>query len=109
VKKWILLSPAAVIVVASAMAYLQLIPGGLFHSPWDKAAHMALYGWLAAAMAVALAPRWRAFALWAPLALGVADELSQSLSAHRSADVMDFAADTAGVILGYAFFRSTSR
>lgn len=108
-KKWILLSPIAVIVAASAMAYLQMIPGGFFHPPWDKAAHMAIYGWLAAALAIVLAPRWRAFALWAPLALGLADELTQSLSRNRSADALDFAADTVGVILGYAFFRSTSR
>ncbi len=108
-KKWILLAPIAVIVSASAMAYLQLIPGGLFHSPWDKAAHMAIYGWLAAALAIVLAPRFRAMALWTPLALGLADELAQSLSKHRSADINDFAADTAGIILGYAFSRSTSR
>ena len=108
-KKWILLAPVAVIVTASTMAYLQMIPSGLFYSPCDKLAHMALFGWLAAAMAVVLAPRWRAFALWTPLALGLADELTQSLSRSRSADVLDFAADTAGVILAYAFFRSTSR
>ena len=108
-KNWILLAPVAVIVIASAMAYLQLIPGGLFHSPWDKAAHMAIYGWLAAALAIVLAPRFRVFAFWAPLALGLADELSQTLSKSRSADIWDFAADSAGIILGYAFFRSTSR
>ncbi len=108
-KKWILLAPIAVIVTVSTLAYLQMIPGGVFHSPWDKAAHMAIYGWLAAALAIVLAPRWRAFALWTPLALGLIDELTQSLSRHRSADAYDFAADTAGIILGYAFFRSTSR
>lgn len=108
-KKWILLSPIAVIFVASTMAYLQMIPGGLFHSPWDKAAHMAIFGWLAAALAIVLPLRFRDFSLWAPLALGLADELLQSLSAHRSSDLMDLAADTAGVILGYALFRSTSR
>jgi VanZ family protein len=109
VKKWILLAPVAVIVTASTMAYLRMIPGGLFYSPWDKLAHMALFGWLAAAMAVVLAPRWRAFALWMPLALGIADEFAQSFSTHRSADAMDFAADATGIIVAYAFFRSTSR
>lgn len=108
-KKWILLSPVAVIVTASTMAYCQLIPGGFFHTPWDKAAHLAIYGWLAAALAVVLEPRFRAFALWTPLALGLADELLQSLSKHRSADAMDFTADAVGVLIGYALFRSTSR
>lgn len=105
----VFLCPAAVMVFASAMAYTGRIPAGWFDSPWDKVVHLLLYGWLAAATALVLPERLRPLGLWAPLALGLADELLQKLSTKRSPDVMDFAADAAGVILGYVVVRSTSR
>lgn len=90
---------AALMLVASALAYLNLIPGGWFRSPWDKAIHFLLYGGLALSLHAWIQPRWRMLAWAIPLVLGAVDEGTQSLSRFRSPDVRDFAADAAGIVL----------
>lgn len=100
-----LLAAVAVLAMASVLAYLNRIPAGWFRGPWDKAGHMVLYGWLAAAIACALPRRWRRFALWGPLLLGVVDELAQTLSPNRSADPWDFLADAVGIAVASALVR----
>jgi VanZ family protein len=49
-----------------------------------------------------LPQRWRHWALTGPILLGIVDEVTQSLSRNRSADVWDLAADTVGIALVYA-------
>jgi VanZ family protein len=105
-KKRLLLAPVAVITVATGLAYMNGIPNGWFQAPWDKIAHLTLYGWLAAAMAVVLPRDWRQGALWIPMLFGVADEWAQSFSRNRSSDVLDFLADATGIVLAYLLVRS---
>ncbi len=97
-----------VFVTASTLAYLHLIPRGLFLAPWDKVAHFAIYGALALALAWCV-PSRPALAWTFPLTLAALDELTQSLSRFRSPDWLDFAADAAGILLAIAFLRRATR
>ena len=90
---------AALMIAVSTLAYHNLIPGGWFRSPWDKVMHFLLYAGLALSLGFGLPPRWRALAWAIPLALGVCDECAQSFSRYRSADLGDFAADAAGILV----------
>ena len=69
----------------------------LFPPPFDKVAHFAYYGIMAALLAHAVGIRW----LWVPLVLmlliGAADEWNQATIAGRDASAWDWAADVAGV------------
>lgn len=80
--------------------------------PLDKAAHFVLYsvlglltarGWLQSGRR----PSW-VLAVLAALSIGVADELHQRSVANRSPEVMDFVADTIGVIVGFAWIARRS-
>ncbi|HEY0304860.1 MAG TPA: VanZ family protein [Longimicrobiales bacterium] len=70
--------------------------------PLDKAAHFLLYG----ALGVLTTLGWRRARYWPRLALpiacaiavGAADELHQRAVANRSSDVVDWFADTAGIL-----------
>ena len=71
--------------------------------PLDKAAHFLLYGLLGALATrgwqKARQPRlWLALA--AAMAVGATDELHQRSVAHRTSDVVDWFADTAGILTG---------
>ncbi len=103
--RWTLLaSISALMLTATALAYLQLIPGGWFRTPWDKAAHGLLYGGLAFSLALALPRRRQALAWMIPMGLAVLDESTQALSPFRSAELLDFAADGAGVLVAMTIF-----
>lgn len=93
------IAPAGVFLTATTLAYLNLIPGTWFRSPWDKVMHFLIYGGLAFSAYPFVWKRWRSAAWWMPLTLAWADELAQSWSPVRSADTLDLAADTAGILL----------
>lgn len=98
--RWLFLSLAG-LVTASALAYLNLVPGGMFRSPLDKVAHFIAFGVVALCLPPWLPAGRASLALWIPLALAGADEVSQNLSRRRSPDILDFAADAAGIGLAY--------
>ncbi|HUF69301.1 MAG TPA: VanZ family protein [Longimicrobiales bacterium] len=74
--------------------------------PWDKVAHLGLYGVLGGLAVIG----WRRAGRWphmlVPLSLAVAvglvDELRQRGVPTRSADPFDFLADMVGVVLAFA-------
>ena len=72
--------------------------------PLDKAAHFLFYGLLGVLATVGWqqARRWPALALPIVLAIsvGAADELNQRRVPGRSSDVVDWMADTAGILTG---------
>lgn len=75
--------------------------------PLDKAAHFLLYGLLGllAARGWLRAGRWPA-AFWpllAALLIGAADELNQRSVEGRSSEMLDLAADAAGIGVGFAW------
>jgi VanZ family protein len=104
-KRLLLAAPVFVMTLATLLAYTGKIPYGLFRAPWDKVAHGALYGWLAACAFQALPSRHRRWAWAGPLLLGVVDECTQTLSRQRSADPWDFAADACGIAVAYWWMR----
>lgn len=74
---------------------------GLIPSPWDKLAHLMLFGGLAALAWVALGARGAGAHLGAiaiAVAVGLLDEAAQSLLPGRSVDVVDIVADIGGAV-----------
>jgi VanZ family protein len=77
--------------------------------PWDKFAHLALYGMLGALAVLG----WRRAGRWphilvplgAALAVGIVDELNQRSVAMRSADPLDFLADLIAIVLAFVILR----
>ena len=88
---------------ASGMAYLNLVPGQWFRTPFDKVAHFLAFGAVTFCLPPWLPARRVSLALWIPLVLAGADEMTQTLSRRRSPDVLDFAADAAGIGFAYLF------
>jgi len=74
--------------------------------PWDKIAHLGLYGGLGALAVMG----WRlagrrphiAVPLTLALAVGLADEIRQRRVPLRSADPLDFLADLVAIVLAFA-------
>lgn len=89
-------------------ADLRLLPTRVRGIPFsDKLGHFVLYGVLAFLLQLALHPRaWRIGRIHIPIALlivfalAVVDELQQSLSPYRSANLRDLGADWLGIISG---------
>jgi VanZ family protein len=102
--------PAAVRIgcalLAAALVLGLLVPGarpvavGLVPSPWDKLAHVALFGALGAFLAVAANARRPALVAAALAFVAVADEALQTVQPGRHADLVDLACDFAGVAAG---------
>jgi VanZ family protein len=79
---------------------------GLIPAPWDKLAHAASFGLLAAMVELAVRPRaWLFFAL--PLAASTVDEIHQVFLPGRYASLEDWLAGAAGVSLAWWFLRHT--
>ncbi len=71
---------------------------GAIPPPWDKLAHLALFGVIAALAWVAGAGRaW--LALLVAAALGAADEIAQGFNPGRSVDFGDWITDLAGALI----------
>lgn len=78
--------------------------------PLDKAAHFLLYGLLGLLVTMGWQRAGRRPALWLPLLLaigvGAVDELNQRHVSERSAEVLDWLADAAGVLAGCWLMRT---
>lgn len=86
-------------------ACLMPSPPQLVHVPhYDKIVHFLAYLVLGAWFAEIL-PRRLLWVFAGLVALGILIELLQSLTAYRSADVLDVAADVAGTVLGIGLAR----
>ena len=104
--RWLLWPQVGLIVVASQIAYLGLLPGWLRAVPgYDKGLHFLLFGlaafWLHAWLA---GRRWAwvgrlRVAVLLPFALAAADEFAQRLSPVRTFDWLDLASDLAGMVV----------
>lgn len=94
---WLSSSPDA----QGASSFLDLSP------PWDKLYHAGNFGVLAGLLYLATGRAWLAVLLAS--AYGVSDELHQAYVPGRSADVLDWLADTTGatfaVLLTFFFTR----
>jgi VanZ family protein len=88
------LAMAAAIVFELFTMSVRPAAAGLIVAPWDKVAHFAVYSTIAALLWVAAAGRMRVALLLAVVALGLLDELHQAGVPGRTADAMDFLADT---------------
>jgi VanZ family protein len=73
----------------------------------DKVGHFAMYAALGALAALGWARNMNSphFALVILLAMcvGATDEIHQRYVAGRTSDIADFAADTAGILIGFTF------
>ena len=105
---------AAVIVIALFTLGEKPFAGSLFPAPWDKLAHVSVYGtiailvWIGSggrAFEVGRAHRAGAVALFV-LAIGLLDELHQIGIPGRSADVSDLVADAIGICVAFYLLRS---
>jgi VanZ family protein len=75
---------------------------GLIPAPWDKLAHLGVFGAFAATAWVALggvAPLADRLAPALALAIGVVDEIAQGFAPGRHVDATDLLADAAGALL----------
>jgi VanZ family protein len=83
----------------------QPIAVGLFTTPWDKLAHIAVYAVLSCAIGFASGRRGfsaMAIGFAGALLVGLLDEASQMRLPGRSADIDDLLADVVGATLGAA-------
>lgn len=94
--------------MAAGVVWLALMPDpprplGFAHA--DKLEHGAAFAWLALwFLQLAPAGPWRVVAALSGLGLGI--ELAQSLTASRSFELADLAADGAGILAGAALVRT---
>jgi VanZ family protein len=92
---------AAVIVFNLFYLGAQPFAAGLVPPPWDKLAHLAVYGVLTALLWLGAGSRMTFTVIAAVIAIGGLDELHQAGIPGRSADSGDFAVDIlAGVATG---------
>ena len=82
---------------------------GLFTPPWDKLAHMTLFGGFAALLWVALGARWAGAVFVLCLAIGAADELVQMQLPGRSPGWDDLLFDAIGAGASLGMLRALRR
>jgi hypothetical protein len=94
VARCLCLAMAAAIIFELFTMSVRPAAAGLIVAPWDKLAHFAVYSAIAALLWVAAAGRMRIALLFVVVAVGLLDELHQAGVPGRTADAMDFLADT---------------
>ncbi len=94
VARCLCLAVAAAIVFELFTMSMRPAAAGLIVAPWDKLAHFAVYSAIAALLWVAAAGRMRVALVFIVIAVGLLDEVHQAGVPGRSADAMDFLADT---------------
>ena len=102
---------------AGVILFVTSIPGHYVPhelSPYDKAAHFAMYGFFAVLLTreiVQVTGRWRAaiMALAIAVTFGAADELHQRFIPGRSSELADWRADSVGAAGGALLFALYSR
>src|SRR5688572_21254667 len=100
---------AAAIVFELFTMSLRPAAAGLIAAPWDKLAHFAVYSALAALLWVAAGGRMRIALLFVVVALGLLDELHQADVPGRTADAMDFLADSCAAAATIGLLALTKR
>ena len=101
---WRKASLAAGVIMVFSLFYLGAKPFavGLFPEPWDKLAHFAAFGGIAAFLLIGTGGR-RPIAMGLLAAtLGALDEIHQIWLPGRTADPADFAADAVGIVAALA-------
>jgi VanZ family protein len=78
-------------------------------APWDKLAHFAVYAATAALLWIATGARMPLLVIAATIAIGALDELHQAGIPGRSADALDFLADTCAVAATVALLELKTR
>jgi len=109
-----ILAGITVVLTATALYILgaQPVAVGLFPSPWDKLAHLLVFGMVGAAAGVANGRRgWRLLlcCVTSAIMVGAMDELHQAFLPGRTASWSDLAADAAGGFLGAAGLEAAYR
>jgi hypothetical protein len=106
---WLLWPQAAVVVLVTAMAYLDILPQHLLRWPLaDKVLHAVLFGavvfwlnlWLYGKQLTA-GPLRAPVALILPLSIALTEEVVQAWSPLRTFDLLDLASDLIGMIVCY--------
>ena len=98
--------------LAGAYLYLgsQPVAVGAVPAPWDKLAHCALYGLLAALFLAGVPGAGPLVTVLAAAGLGAADEWHQTLLPGRVASVSDWAADVAAAaVISFSMTRRAAR
>ncbi len=72
---------------------------GLFNAPWDKLAHLVVYGGFASLLWVLASPHGTTWAVLGCAVLGVADEVAQGYSPGRHMSMGDWATDVCAAVL----------
>ncbi|MEL6349620.1 MAG: VanZ family protein [Myxococcota bacterium] len=107
--RWLLWPQIALVVVITWMAYQQAIPTGLLNWPYsDKVMHFVMFGVVAFFAELWLDDqRWMGLpvSVTGPISLAAAEELLQTLSPARTADLVDLACDLSGMILAWGAAR----
>ena len=95
---------------AAAIVWLSLVPSPphIDVAQGDKLGHFAAYGALMFWFAALYPARRLVFAIGF-IALGIALELAQGMSGYRTFDVLDMAANTAGVLAGWGAARAAGK
>lgn len=107
--RWLLWPQVAAVIVITWMAYLHILPTDLLRLPYtDKVLHFTLFGLVAFFGELWLdGRRWGRLpvSVVLPFSLAAAEELAQTLSPHRTADLGDLACDLAGMTLAWLLAR----
>jgi VanZ family protein len=110
--RWLLWPQIAAVIVITWMAYLHILPTTLLRFPHsDKVLHFTLFGLVAFFAELWLEDRrWARLpvAIVLPLSLAATEELAQTLSPHRTADLGDLACDLAGMSIAWLLARRLS-
>ena len=96
---------AATLVIALFWLGGKPYAGQLFLPPWDKLAHIAVYGALAGLLWIGTGARDPLPVVVVVLMVGVLDELHQAALPGRTADLADIFADACGIGVAFLLLR----
>lgn len=97
--RWLFFCAAGVIVVLLFYLGSKPIAVGLFPEPWDKLAHLVVFGGITALLWFATAGRRSLMVICVIAVIGAMDEWHQGSLPGRSMDYLDFLTDVAAAIV----------
>ncbi len=97
ISRWLYLMAAAAILLELFWPAARPAVAGLITEPWDKVAHIVVYSTLTGFLWAACGGRSALIVVAGAVLLGALDELHQAGIPGRTADAMDFLADTFAV------------
>lgn len=97
--RWFFFCAAGAIVILLFYLGRQPMAVGLFPEPWDKLAHLAVFGSIAVLLWFATSGRMPLRVIGAIAAIGALDEWHQGGLSGRSMDYLDFLADVGAAII----------